>query len=102
MDSLPNFVTHGAPLRALRAGAPLLNTLSLVLSNQHVILNELEAVVAKAQSIMNSRPADVFWRRWLREYVLTLQKHHKWFSFCRDLKEDDLVVIVDENIPRGQ
>ena len=25
MDSLPNFVTHGAPLRALGAGTPLLN-----------------------------------------------------------------------------
>ena len=121
----------------------------LVLSNQQVISNELEAVVAKAQSILNSRPltqnpddptdaepltphhllmlksnqamppgsfskqdpysrrpwrqvqylAAVFWRRWLREYLLTLQKRHKWFSFCRDLKEDDLVLIIDENIP---
>ena len=110
----------------------------LVLSNQQVILNEAEAVVAKAQSILNSRPltqnpddptdaeplkphhllmlksnqamppgsfskqdpysrcrwrqvqylADVFWRRRLREYLLTLQKRHKWFSFCRDLKEE--------------
>lgn len=46
--------------------------------------------------------ADVFWGRWLREYLPTLQKRHKWFSDCRDLKEDNLVLIVDENIPRGQ
>ena len=46
--------------------------------------------------------ADVFWRRWLRGYLPTLQKRHKWFSVCRYLKEDDLVLIVDENIPRGQ
>ena len=30
--------------------------------------------------------ADVLWRHWL----------------CRDLKENDLVLIVDENIPQGQ
>ena len=46
--------------------------------------------------------ADVFWRRRLREYLPTLQKRHKWFSVCHDLKEDDLVLIVDENVPRGQ
>ena len=46
--------------------------------------------------------ADVFWRRWLREYLPTLQKRQRWFYVCRDLKEDDLVLIVDENIPRGQ
>lgn len=46
--------------------------------------------------------ADVFWRRWLREYLPTLQKRQRWFSVCRVLKEDDLFLIVDENIPRGQ
>ena len=50
----------------------------------------------------SSIPCWCLLRRWLREYLLTLQKRHKWFSFCRDLKEDDLVLIVDENIPRGQ
>ena len=46
--------------------------------------------------------ADVFWRCRLREYLLMLQKHHKWFSFSRDLKEDDLVLIIDEDIPQSQ
>ena len=45
---------------------------------------------------------DVFWRRWLREYLPTLQIRHKWSSVCRDMKEGDLVLIVDENIPRRQ
>ena len=30
MDSLPNFVTHGAPLRASRPGAPLLKTCNAI------------------------------------------------------------------------
>ena len=45
--------------------------------------------------------ADIFWRRWLREYMSTLQKHHKWNSTSRDLKKDNLVLIVDENSPRS-
>ena len=33
MDSLPNFLTHGAPLRArfVRAGAPLLKEIALLI-----------------------------------------------------------------------
>ena len=46
--------------------------------------------------------ADVFCRRWLREYLPKLQKRYKGFSLCRDLKDDELVLIIDENIPRGQ
>ena len=32
----------------------------------------------------------------------TLQKRHKWNSTIRDLKKDDLVLIVEENSPRGR
>ena len=46
--------------------------------------------------------ADIFWRRWLREYMSTLQKRHNWNSTSRNLKKDDLVLIVEENAPRGR
>ena len=46
--------------------------------------------------------ANIFWKRWLAEYLSTLQKRHKWSSIRRHLREDDLVLIVEENSPRGQ
>lgn len=46
--------------------------------------------------------ADHYWRRWLREYLPTLQERQKWNNPRRNLAVDDLVVVVDENAPRGQ
>lgn len=46
--------------------------------------------------------ADHYWRRWLREYLLTLQECQKWNNPRRNLAVNDLVVVVDENAPRGQ
>ena len=44
--------------------------------------------------------ADVFWRRYLNEYLPELQRRHKWFSKERNLKVGDLVLIMHENTPR--
>ena len=45
--------------------------------------------------------ADQFWKRWLREYIPELQKRHKWTAKHRNFKVNDLVLICDENTPRG-
>ncbi|XP_068726424.1 uncharacterized protein [Montipora capricornis] len=44
--------------------------------------------------------ADCFWSRWLREYVPTLQHRHKWLLKKRNLAFNDLVLIVDNSVPR--
>ena len=46
--------------------------------------------------------ANVFWTRWLREYLPTLQQRNKWQRDQRDVKVDDVVIIADDNTPRGQ
>lgn len=46
--------------------------------------------------------ADVFWHRWVREYLPTLQERQKWTQVKRNFRVDDLVLVVDENLPRGQ
>lgn len=46
--------------------------------------------------------ASVFWRRWLREYLPTLQERQRWTSTRRNLKDRDLVLVVDDTLPRGQ
>ncbi|XP_023819257.1 uncharacterized protein LOC111948793 [Oryzias latipes] len=44
---------------------------------------------------------DVFWMRWLKEYLPTLQKRQKWLHPRRNLQVGDLVLILNENTPRN-
>ena len=44
---------------------------------------------------------DLFWRRWTREYLPTLQRLQRWQTLRQDLKEGDIVLTLDEKTPRG-
>jgi hypothetical protein len=44
---------------------------------------------------------DEFWRRWLREYLPTLQQRRKWNKSCENLKVGDVVKLYDEEVRRG-
>ena len=44
--------------------------------------------------------ADVFWRRWTREYLPTLQLRQKWRNPVKNIEVGDVVLIVDDNAPR--
>ncbi|XP_070562373.1 uncharacterized protein [Ptychodera flava] len=46
--------------------------------------------------------ANLFWKRWIREYLPSLQQRQKWLKPKRNLAVGDLVIIIDENAPRGQ
>ena len=46
--------------------------------------------------------ADVFWKRWLSEYLLSLQERQKWLRPRRNFAVGDLVLIADERVHRGQ
>ena len=45
--------------------------------------------------------ADAFWKRWVHEYLATLQVRQKWLSPQRSFEKGDLVLIV-ETTPRDQ
>ncbi|XP_072050258.1 uncharacterized protein [Amphiura filiformis] len=45
--------------------------------------------------------ADVFWRRWLKEYLPQLHSRQKWILPQRNLKTGDIVLIVNETAPRN-
>ena len=45
--------------------------------------------------------ADVFWRRWVKEYLPELQHRQKWLQPQRNIKVGDVVMIVDEKAPRN-
>ena len=45
--------------------------------------------------------ADLFWRRWVREYLPQLQERQKWNNPVPNVVENDIVLIVDNSQPRG-
>ena len=47
------------------------------------------------------RLADLFWKRWVREYLPTLAKRAKWRQEASNVKQGDVVIIVDHQHPRG-
>lgn len=46
--------------------------------------------------------ADVFWHRWIREYLPTLQEGQKWFTPKANLKIGNLVLMKQNDIPRNK
>lgn len=45
--------------------------------------------------------ADLFWKRWVREYLPLMQERQKWNVVRKNLKPDDIVLIMDEASPRN-
>ena len=45
--------------------------------------------------------ADVFWKRFLTEYVPLLQKRTKWLKPRHNLQVGDLVLLHEDNVPRS-
>lgn len=43
----------------------------------------------------NQRIADLFWKRFVKEYLPTLTRRTKWFERVEPLKVGDLVLIMD-------
>ena len=43
--------------------------------------------------------ADVFWKRWTKEYLLTLRQRTKWHGPRRNVQENDLVLVIDKQRP---
>ena len=46
--------------------------------------------------------ANLFWSRWRQEYVQQLQHRQRWSHPRRNLTEGDIVLMVDDNLPRCQ
>ena len=44
---------------------------------------------------------DLFWKRWIREYLPHMQERNKWNKTKRTFSPGDLVVIVDDTAPRN-
>lgn len=50
---------------------------------------------------MAQHAADLFWTKWVAEYLPTLTRRTKWFEPVRPIEVGDLVVVADNNLPRN-
>lgn len=46
--------------------------------------------------------ANEFWYRWRKEYLPTLLIRQKWVTPKQNLKKGDVVLMLDENMPRNK
>jgi len=46
--------------------------------------------------------ADRFWKRWTKEYLSSLAVRQKWKDEVEALKVDDVVLVMDDNLPRRE
>ncbi|XP_028404812.1 uncharacterized protein LOC114527378 [Dendronephthya gigantea] len=46
--------------------------------------------------------ANLFWKRWIKEYLPNLQIRQRWTERKENLKVGDLVLLMDKNYRRGQ
>lgn len=49
----------------------------------------------------NQAFVDRFWHRWVKEYLPIITKRSKWFQKCPPVNINDIVIVVDENLPRN-
>ena len=45
---------------------------------------------------------DVFWKKWIKEYVPNLTKRQKLTSYLWNIKVRDLVIIAEDNIEKSE
>lgn len=45
--------------------------------------------------------SELFWKRWIREYLPLLQERQKWTKEKRNLMPGDVVMVMDPTAPRG-
>ncbi|CAC5388317.1 unnamed protein product [Mytilus coruscus] len=46
--------------------------------------------------------AEIFWKRWSREYLQTLQKRQKWRKLLSNLKEGDIILMREKDMVRTE
>lgn len=79
------------------------NHLLLLRSGESMTLSELskEDVYSRKRWKQVQYLATLFWKRWQREYITTLQLRTKWTDKVNNVKVGDIVLMVDNRLPRN-
>ncbi|CAG7832898.1 unnamed protein product [Allacma fusca] len=58
-------------------------------------------LLLRKQWKISQRLSDIFWQRWVKEYLPTLHKRQKWNIDSPPVKVGDVVIIADDQFPRN-
>ena len=70
-------------------------------NNSDIGMNDLQQRYGKCWKRVNYL-ASLFWTRWTREYLPTLQVRQKWFCKDRNFKTGDVVLVLSEDKQYGK
>ncbi|KAI8429320.1 hypothetical protein MSG28_007815 [Choristoneura fumiferana] len=84
----------------LKERAPRPETLSTLMAEVEALYEDVDLSLRKQWRIAQ-RLTDMFWSRWLKEYLPTLLPRQKWTSERRALRIGDYVLLVEPNLERG-
>ena len=60
-------------------------------------VDRIRCLWTNAQALVNR-----FWNAWRRDYISLLHSREKWQKSSRNLKIDDLVILINDKVPCGQ
>jgi hypothetical protein len=78
------------------------NELSQLWNNDFPKLPNADRSCMSVEDRQAQHIADVFWRRWNKEYVPQLIARQKLHSKRRNMQVGDIVLIADQSLPRGK
>lgn len=58
-------------------------------------------ILLKKSWLTSQQYANIFWKKWLTEYLPSLTCRTKWYDRTKPLCQGDLVIIVDPSLPRN-
>lgn len=58
-------------------------------------------VALKQNWLASQQYAEMFWRKWVKEYLPSLTLRTKWYEKTKPLQVGDLVIVVDPSSPRN-
>ena len=101
-------IVNSRPLTEL----PLDDELSQALTPNHFLLGSSDGTkppiafddsshALKHTWKMSQVYANRFWQRWIAEYLPNLTRRTKWFRPAMPIAEGDIVIVVDETLPRN-
>ncbi|KAF4514163.1 UNVERIFIED_CONTAM: hypothetical protein B566_EDAN019286 [Ephemera danica] len=112
-ESLLTFIVETERLINNRPITPLIDDPEQpeALTPNHLLLLRSNSGLATAEVTVSERYtkawrqaqylATVFWKRWVKEYLPTLQLRGKWIGAEREVSKGDLVLLMDGTTPYG-
>ena len=78
------------------------NDLVLLHNNSGIIVPKTISNVYQLGWKQAQHLANTFWKRWIAEYLPTLQARQKWLQREREFRVGDVVMIVEDHLRRDQ